>query len=77
MARRLEALLVEEGAAVELVRGVLRQRGANPALAAASVRELQVIGRPSRSKVVEVKAGPSDAVDSRFQCMCSVVLPDA
>ena len=42
VARRLEVLLVDGGAPVETVRAVLRERGANPALAAASVRELQV-----------------------------------
>lgn len=42
VARRLEVLLVDEGAQPEVVRAVLAQRGGNPALAAASVRELQV-----------------------------------
>jgi glycyl-tRNA synthetase beta subunit len=40
--RRLETLLTDSGAQPELVRAVLRQRVSNPALAAASVRELQV-----------------------------------
>ena len=40
--RRLEVLLTDGGAQPELVRAVLRQRASNPALAAASVRELQV-----------------------------------
>lgn len=40
--RRLEVLLTDSGAQPELVRAVLRQRAGNPALAAASVRELQV-----------------------------------
>lgn len=40
--RRLEVLLTDSGAQPELVRAVLRQRASNPALAAASVRELQV-----------------------------------
>lgn len=42
MERRLEVLLVDGGAQPEVVRAVLRQRASNPALAAASVRELQV-----------------------------------
>lgn len=40
--RRLEVLLTDGGAQPEVVRAVLRERGSNPALAAASVRELQV-----------------------------------
>lgn len=39
--RRLEVLLTDGGAQPEVVRAVLRQRASNPALAAASVRELQ------------------------------------
>ena len=40
--RRLEQLLVDGGCAVEAVRAALAERGADPALAAATARELQV-----------------------------------
>jgi len=38
--RRLEQLLVDEGVAVEAVRAALKERGRNPALAAATAREI-------------------------------------
>lgn len=41
-ARRLEVLLADRGAPLETVRAVLSQRGHCPALAAATVRDLQV-----------------------------------
>lgn len=53
--RRLEVLLTDGGAQPELVRAVLRQRASNPALAAASVRELQV-----RMAACTPVVGPSD-----------------
>ena len=40
--RRLEQVLVDGGASIEAVRAVLRQRPNSPALAAASVHQLQV-----------------------------------
>lgn len=40
--RRLEQLLVDGGCAVEAVRAALAERGADPALAAATARDLQV-----------------------------------
>ncbi len=43
--RRLEQVLVDGGASIEAVRAVLRQRGNSPALAAASVHQLQVCFR--------------------------------
>ena len=43
--RRLEQVLVDGGASIEAVRAVLRQRGKSPALAAASVHQLQVCFR--------------------------------
>ena len=45
--RRLEQLLVDEGRGVEAVKAVLSERGANPAIAAQSARELQVCCDPS------------------------------
>ena len=40
--RRLEQLLVDGGCAVEAVRAALAERGSDPALAAATARDLQV-----------------------------------
>ena len=40
--RRLEQLLVDEGNTVQAVRAVISQRGADPAITATTVRDLQV-----------------------------------
>lgn len=57
--RRLEVLLSEEGAPIETVRAVLSQRGHCPALAAATVRDLQ--GKEAVEKLGRVLTSMSRA----------------
>lgn len=57
--RRLEQLLVDRGARVEFVRAVLAERGSVPALAAASVQQLEeVAGRGELEPIVSAYARP-------------------
>ncbi|DBA71104.1 TPA: hypothetical protein ACH3X2_011520 [Trebouxia sp. C0005] len=67
--RRLEQVLVDGGASIEAVRAVLRHRGNNPALAAASVHQLQAeLSRGSSSvlsKVMAAFARPTRLVSSQ------------
>ena len=60
VARRLEQLLVDEGCSIEAVKAVLSERGATPAIAAQSARELQV-GRRDPYHCYSASAG------TRFQ----------
>ena len=55
--RRLEQLLVDEGCGVEAVKAVLSERGANPAIAAQSARELQVRSAPKQAQAAGWCAG--------------------
>eukprot|EP00897_Mesotaenium_endlicherianum_P003926 jgi/Mesen1/3561/ME000199S02718 len=58
--RRLEQLLVDAGASVEVVRAVLAQRGATPALAARSVAQMdELAARGELEPIVMAYARPT------------------
>jgi len=59
VARRLEQLLVDGGCCVEAVRAALAERGADPALAAATARELQARRRPGLGPARARAAAPA------------------
>eukprot|EP00850_Spirogloea_muscicola_P015429 SM000118S25572 [mRNA] locus=s118:24750:32482:- [translate_table: standard] len=60
--RRLEQLLVDSGARVEHVRSVLAERGAVPALAALSVRQMEEVAGRGLEEVVVAYARPTRIV---------------
>eukprot|EP00850_Spirogloea_muscicola_P023863 SM000397S15169 [mRNA] locus=s397:35679:43415:- [translate_table: standard] len=60
--RRLEQLLVDSGACVEHVRSVLAERGAVPALAALSVRQMEEVAGRGLEEIVVAYARPTRIV---------------
>jgi glycyl-tRNA synthetase len=75
--RRLEQLFIDAGNDVERVRAVLKERGTNPALAAASVTELCAVDAPSLETCMRVLSRPTRLVRGKMDADADLTINEA
>ena len=75
--RRLEQLFIDAGNDVERVRAVLKERGTNPALAAASVTELCAVDATSLETCMRVLSRPTRLVRGKMDADADLTINEA